>query len=142
MLEFVNISEPAHSAFDLMEFASCLQKAYEDCKVVEVLSKFTNFTNTVKNMLNTANTTIGADHFSEFRYFRAWCSSESLYLKLHLRLSKCSLLFRSFKFFGEQRVINGRSTTVGVVRCQLNYRCFICIIAHSLYTRGQSLCFL
>jgi hypothetical protein len=59
----------AHSAFDFMEFAQCLHKAYEDCKVVEVLNKFTNFTETVKNLLNTANTTPGADHFSDYRYF-------------------------------------------------------------------------
>jgi hypothetical protein len=51
-----------------VEFGQCLQKAYDNCKIVEILHKFTNFTETVKNMLNTANTTSGADHFSEFRY--------------------------------------------------------------------------
>jgi hypothetical protein len=58
----------AHSAFDFVEFGQCLRKAYDDCKVVEILTKFTNFTDTVKPLLNTANTTVGANHFSDFRY--------------------------------------------------------------------------
>jgi hypothetical protein len=57
----------AHSAYDMHEFAACLHKAYNDCKVVEILNKFTNFVDTVKPLLNTASTTEGADHFSEFR---------------------------------------------------------------------------
>jgi hypothetical protein len=51
-----------------VEFGQCLRKAYDDCKVVEILNKFTNFTDTVKPLLNTANTTYGANHFSDFRY--------------------------------------------------------------------------
>jgi hypothetical protein len=62
-----SMSGLAHSAFDLHEFAMCLHKAYDDCKVVEILNKFTNFVDTVKGLLNNASTTEGADHFSEFR---------------------------------------------------------------------------
>jgi hypothetical protein len=76
IIECIFIS--AHSAFDLVEFGHCLQKAYEDCKVVEILNKFTNFTHTVNHLLNPANTTPGADHFSEFRYFQIlFCSVHS-----------------------------------------------------------------
>jgi hypothetical protein len=53
---------------DFEEFASALQRAFDDCKVVERVTRFANFSETVQPYLNTASTTEGADHFNEFRY--------------------------------------------------------------------------
>jgi hypothetical protein len=53
---------------DFEEFASALQRAFDDCKVVERVTRFTNFTETVEPYLNTASKTDGADHFNEFRF--------------------------------------------------------------------------
>jgi hypothetical protein len=64
---------------DFEEFASALQKAFDDCKVVERVSRFANFTEAVGPYLNTASTTEGADHFNEFRLCKA---SKLIYVEL------------------------------------------------------------
>lgn len=64
-------------------------------QVVEWLNYFCNFSESVDSLLNNAARTQGADHFSDFR---------------------------SFKFFGKEREVNGQLKTVGVMQCHANYR--------------------
>jgi hypothetical protein len=48
MWHVYNINYAGHSALDFEEFAFGLKQAFSDCKVVEVLEKFTNFTGAVE----------------------------------------------------------------------------------------------
>ena len=63
---------------------------------MEWLDRLCNFSESGDGLLNNAARTEGADHFAAFR---------------------------SFKFFGKEREVNGQLKTVGVMQCHANYRC-------------------
>jgi hypothetical protein len=58
----------AHPAFDFVEFATNLKKAFSPCKVVQFVKRFINFRDTVDPLLNNCANTPGAENFSSFRY--------------------------------------------------------------------------
>jgi hypothetical protein len=65
----------AHPAFDFIEFAANLKKAFTPCKVVQFVKRFINFRDTVDPLLNTCSNTPGAENFTSFRYksYRSHC---------------------------------------------------------------------
>jgi hypothetical protein len=64
----VVLCEKAHPAFDFLEFAENLKRAFSPCKVVQFVKRFINFRDTVDKLLNNCANTTGAEHFSSFRY--------------------------------------------------------------------------